>query len=357
MDINTRRDFHAVISGTRTLDYVFQLHESLVEAQAGKKLLYLDTCYWLHLRDVRMGRSRDPKYVALLEILTRLKCEGKIICVASASLLAEFDQQTDDLTRRATALLMEDFSENMCLVAPHVAMRNEFKAHLLRYLLGEHAPDLTARFFTKPIWVYGLILPNFEVSDDAERVVMQKTAIDAMWSQGITSFLQERLSLDAKIQAKEMAEALKVSGEEWRSQRLDFDEIRIRIQSILSEPNLRDLRTIGEELQDEYPHLADKLRIPDESKSEKSIKLMPHIQVLASALAALIHNRVEAIVANDVIDMEHASVALPLCDALFLDRRAAALLNAGPNSIAKAHGKGVFGTIDEAISYLPGLQL
>jgi hypothetical protein len=348
--------FHLASPHVRVWDYIFGLHDAQLAGMAGKRLLYFDTCYWNNLCDVLIGHKDDARYTELFELLTALRDEGRILCIASAALLTEIDLQTDDQTRREAAALISRFTDNICLIDAHGAMRLEFKEHIMRRLLGEKAPSLKSRYFTRPAWVFGVSVPVSEARSYDRRVLVAKVGADLAWSHTFSRLLAERNGLKEHSLSAEIAIALRQDGQEWRTRSLKYDEIRVNIQSLYTQRLLGELGSILEELDDEYPQLADKLKDPAGTECTKSVEEMPHVQVLASVFAELIINKPKSITANDVVDVEHATMALPLCDVLFLDGGATHWLTGRSEAIAKKHDKPVFGSIDDALVYLRGLK-
>jgi hypothetical protein len=356
-NIGERYRFHLDSPHVRVWDYIIGLHDSQLAGMAGKRLLYFDTCYWNNLCDVRIGHKDDARYTELFELLTALRNEGRILCIASAALLTEIDLQTDDQTRREAAALVSRFTDNICLIDAHGAMRLEFKEHIMRRLLREKAPSLKSRYFTRPAWIFGVSVPAVsEARSYDRRVLIAKMGADLAWSHTFSRLLAERNGFKEHSLSAEIAAALRQAGQEWHTRSLKYDAIRVNIQSLYTERLLGELRSILEELDDEYPQLADKLKDPARTGCEKSVKEMPHVQVLASVFAELIVNKPGSITANDVVDVEHATMALPLCDVLFLDGGATHWLTSRREAIAKKHDKLVFGSIDDALVYLRGLK-
>jgi hypothetical protein len=62
---------------------------------AARKRIYLDTRYWVFLRDAAMGRTKHPVHDDLLAILQRLVASGAAICPLSDSAMFELHKQTD----------------------------------------------------------------------------------------------------------------------------------------------------------------------------------------------------------------------------------------------------------------------
>src|SRR4051794_15026369 len=60
-----------------------------------RKRMYLDTCWWIRLRDVKLGRSKDVKYDRLLLRLLSLVQSGDLICPIGESVFLELLKQGD----------------------------------------------------------------------------------------------------------------------------------------------------------------------------------------------------------------------------------------------------------------------
>lgn len=94
-----------------TLDYHLQHPEISLERHfrskalatadrvLARKIIYLDTRFWILLRDVCLGRSTAPLHQQMLDELRLLVSEGKAICPINADTLTELLKQRDKTTR------------------------------------------------------------------------------------------------------------------------------------------------------------------------------------------------------------------------------------------------------------------
>ncbi len=80
-----------------------------------RKSVYLDTRFWIHLRDAALGKHVPAVYDQLLRELRKGVAEGKLICPFAADMLAEVYKQSDRTTRLATARLIDELSLNVAL--------------------------------------------------------------------------------------------------------------------------------------------------------------------------------------------------------------------------------------------------
>ena len=70
---------------------------------AGLKKIYLDSKYWLLLRDAAIGRRRDGEITELLAVLRNGVQEGRIVCPISEDIFSEVLNQSDTETLNETS--------------------------------------------------------------------------------------------------------------------------------------------------------------------------------------------------------------------------------------------------------------
>ena len=69
--------------------------------------IYLDTRFWVCLRDVSMGRARSALHTEMLDLLRQLVVAGRVVCPISYSVFTEVMASEDQIlkTSRETARL------------------------------------------------------------------------------------------------------------------------------------------------------------------------------------------------------------------------------------------------------------
>jgi len=159
--------------------HLLRLHRELHARLRPLRILYLDTCHWIKLRDAALGNPKaDPRYGEILIRLRQLKSANQIICPGSFPLLQELMKQTRDDTRRRMAELIDELSDGICLQEPESIEDTEFKRQALRTLLGSTAPDMTEWVWTKAVWVMGEVLPSGTCFPQDQEELIQKVFID-----------------------------------------------------------------------------------------------------------------------------------------------------------------------------------
>src|SRR3982751_719450 len=91
-------------------DYVRRQRSQLAERMASIKRIYLDTKYWLFLRDVKAGAPRSYTHQLIYEKLLALVSTGSVVCPASDTVLHEVFRQADPSTRLMTATVIDELS-------------------------------------------------------------------------------------------------------------------------------------------------------------------------------------------------------------------------------------------------------
>lgn len=91
-------------------DFSNQIRNNLLKNIQGRKILYLDTKYWVEFRKVTMNVSTNTDYSSLLKIIKEKVSQGKLICPISTTMFLELIRQTDEKTKYATATLMQELS-------------------------------------------------------------------------------------------------------------------------------------------------------------------------------------------------------------------------------------------------------
>jgi hypothetical protein len=146
-----------------------------------RKAVYLDTRFWIHLRDAELGKPISPIFVQLLTVIRRGVAEGKLVCPFAADMLAEVYKQSDRTTRLATALLIDELSLNVALKSEPERLSIELH-HGIQAVRSNALPQepLNRLVWTYPSFVVGHTKPNSTAFDAATELAVQKSFLDYM---------------------------------------------------------------------------------------------------------------------------------------------------------------------------------
>lgn len=155
------------------------------------KKIYLDTNYWLELRNTILGRPKNNYFVKLLELLRNGVKVGKLICPISDENYYEILQQTDPVTLNASANLIDDLSKGIVLLSTEERIQSEI-LYFIRSLTNNktyiHHPNVFV--WSKVSYVFGVFHPKSISSSPEEELVIQKAFFDQMWSISLMEMLE-----------------------------------------------------------------------------------------------------------------------------------------------------------------------
>lgn len=141
----------------------------------------------------------------------------------------------------------------------------------------------------------------------------------------------------------------------YREAKLPFPEILAHEKAYLVRRLMDDLKQIAKEMWNDYPEYRDVNKLPPEvKKPDFDPWISPSIQVLAGVNAALISSG-KKFSGNDILDFQHAALAVPYCDALVCDRRMANTLINKPLEFNKVYETKILSRPDEIKTYLQEL--
>jgi len=335
--------------------YLRRKHFGLQKAIEGRTLIYLDTNHWINLRHIFLdSRHAQKEYAEILLLLDQLAEKRRVLCPISFPLFLELMKQSDMETRKATAELMQAFSGGVCIQVPDWLEKLELRQRAMKGLLGSEAPDLNEWIWTKVGYVAGEMLPHNEVWPEADGNFIRKLSIDGMWELPLEHFI-ENDSEELPHEAEQLlAEATNQDAAWYRDAKLPYPEVLAREKAYRVRRLLDELKQIAQDLWNEYPSHRDVSKKPPPTEGDFDPWALPSLQVLAGVNAALIHSG-KKFSANDILDFQHAAVAVPYFDALFCDRRMANTLINRPLEFGKTYDTKILSRADEISAYLQNL--
>jgi hypothetical protein len=157
---------HAATPEISVHEYVDSLVESLGESIADRHKIYLDTRYWIYLRD----------YIRFLV------STGRAICPVSDVAWMELLKQTDLKTLLATATLLDELSLGVAIKSEQERIISEIKRFITPQETIVPAWKLENRMWVKAGYVFGVALPSVKEWSSEHNLLMQKTSVDLFWN-------------------------------------------------------------------------------------------------------------------------------------------------------------------------------
>lgn len=330
------------------------LHKALRKRVERVRRLYLDTCHWIRLRDVILGRPAPTIYVALLARLRELKATDKILCPLSYPMYHELAKQSDDKTRRTMARLMDDLSEGICIQPPNQIERIELKRHILRIVLGPDAPDVGEWLWVKASGIVGEMIPMPLAKWTPEEVTLiQKVTFEGLWNlplSAVVEFFQEKLAAN---DLKPLADAYNADARRYREKKVPFERVRheetAHLFHLLRQSHYM---AIAKEVWDQFPEECATAHTNGVSMQPDPMCLAT-LQIKAQVHAAFfVASGAMKFESNDLVDALHASVSLPYFNAVFLERPLASRLMTKPLELDRAYGTKVMWDPAEVLQWL-----
>ncbi len=339
---------------TNTFDYHFQNpdespvgYEGRKRLELGRELLsvkkiYLDTKFWLFLRDIRTERRTHEQLSLLLELLSTLVKDGLAICPISADTFIEVFKQTDSITRRATVEIIDELSKGIGLLQPEERIKLELLHFVREKTQGANSVHrLDELSWTKVGNVLGFSTPGLdELSAELNRA-MQKAFLDQMWSITLTDMLE--------ILGSDAASVPRFNDISDLQNRVKFDNLSD--YSSFKQLLLIELAGVLEDYKSTLSDLIQYLRELYQGEEVTNADL-PSFRITAGLHAAVRWDAKRRFKPNDLHDFHHAVAALPYCDFFLTERSLRHLVNDKNLQFSSLFRCRTFSDISDALSAL-----
>jgi hypothetical protein len=371
-DLSLNFDFHRSTPEISLDQHERHLCIALGESLNGKKLVYLDTKYWIILREAATNADGDPANATLLDMLRRKVALGTLLCPISASTFVELMKQTDTTSRLATATLIDELSHGVCLIEEERRVSTEISYFLHAKGTTEPLHPLGDLVWCKVSYVLGFLHPANTALDAATELIIQKSFLDYMWVVPLTEMMKrlDSAQFSALARSEPTTEILN------RENLLHSDSLRSFSQTYGAE--VRGLVAFfGEAILGVVETMARKRQIPVgyDSQSDRLETMNWYKNLLASALerdqgstgvreilrtihihaclhAAVRWNKRRKLKDNDLADFYHAAAALAYHDAFFTERSLRTLITQNHLALDKLYDCRTIVTVDEAVECL-----
>ena len=329
--------------------------------------IYLDTNYWLYLRDAAFRKPKRPEFAELWRRLRNLARAGRVVCPVSYPFYAEVMKQEDD-SRRRTACVVDRLSGGVCVVDPLSRIGSQLSHYVWTGLLGDKTLLPSHHFVWAPVsHVVGMWHADHHNLSAEANLMLQK------WWYRATMFL--RFS-DMIAAPPPPADPTK-----WRHtlvQNLMSNFTRGNLKSLqatyrievggMTDVTVREVAGFATDLFDKGvrtplgpERCAAELAVSLACLITTGLKLgrittqLPEYHIMGAVHASIrwARRRHED---NDLHDHQHATAALPYCDAFFTERGLRDVLQRGPFRLDRAYNCRVISDPKEALAYVTSLE-
>lgn len=345
-------------------EYYHSLQKKLVDGIVGKRRVYLDTKYWVILRDAAMARPKSPIHTEILELLRGLVHTGAAICPLSDTAYVETMQQNDSVTRRATAALMDELSCGVAIATEQTRVRRE----LLNFVAN---PELDASHFNEKIWVktsfvLGENLPKIKSLDMRASLLAQKSFVDLMWHQTVIDFAEQEVDRGllpfqftaAKINANMVAFAHEISSFK-QAVEAEFGGCVKVFDRTMTEAALieKGFANAKEEEIDKFQEciqrvLYNTMRL----RPDVMLKRVPTLFIHTMCHAATRWDKTRKVNSHWLLDIHHACAGLAYHDVMFTEHPLRVLLESGNMQMDKKFSTPVLSKEKDVLHYLQSIR-
>jgi hypothetical protein len=317
--------------------YVRSKTLAIADRVLARKRVYLDTRFWILVRDVFLGRPQEALHEQIADRLRELVRTGKVICPINADTLAELLKQRDDTTRMVTAKLIDELSLGAALQSAEERVRTEL-AHCVHCLLRESAAlePLERLVWTSPAYLLGHNFLVVESLPEDEMVAWQKAFTDYLWDFSLAEQISYSKGIPEELNSRWDAIANNLNREikkhDVKAQ--PFSELHLQefkgglelyiptLKKIISRLYKREMGVAApEETPQDLEQVAMLVNLLVEAlRTGKIGRQLPSLIIRSGLHAGVRRNRGRQLTGNDLHDFGHASAALGYCDYFATDR-------------------------------------
>ena len=321
---------------TSVEEYIFKYKAQVDRGMTFTKAVYLDTNYWIWLRDAELGKG-TAEGVALLGRLRSLVASRKIVCVSHLTSMLEIAKQLEGSARISTALV-DELTERVAL-APTAELDAMEIGNYVRANSGAIHPSPSLQWTCLGQIVTsklsgGKVLPA-NLGNDGQAVL--KSAADALWNQGLFEvfeafdwntkhLLPSELDAQTLVGVEERKRTRPHNGNLRKTCKAEFEATMKQHTGLFEAGLLKLLGPIGAAALDAKSSLAAQGLVRNAVSDYRTGVLGSHLPgfVIRTALYSMYEcDPAHTLSTNDWQDWQHASVALPYCDLFRTEKRLA----------------------------------
>jgi len=304
---------------------------------AARKIVYLDTKYWIYLREP--DASPDPEVsMEIKRLLYAGVAAGRLICPMSYATYSELQAMPRD-RRLETAKVMDDLSQGYCLSGPD----NVYGIEITRFFIENLASLRRFTYAIVPVWtrvgtLFGEMYPPRMFPEHFETAV-DKAVLDRLWNLTVTQMAQMR---EQPLQVESAADEINMERRRYPRNGQSFHELYsnelhglLDFNKPIIDSSVRDVAALTLPPGD-IPTTA----FSDQFPAHVFVNLLRHATTLQRGQLGLAMQRTEAALyailrldeqrpfkPNDANDIRHTAAALAYCDAYLTERFFATLTN------------------------------
>jgi len=329
-----------------------------------KKVIYLDTNYWLNLRDVVLERNKKPNWKKLFEILASEVEDGKAVLPISRETVIEVASQSDPQTFSKTVEIIDQLSTGVCVIPPDERRQEEI-FNVVRALTQDVSkfPSLSNSVWTRFNFcicsvheVLPTIVGNQEkinwIDETWNRTMLQQTndmGISKIRSlprfPDLSSILNERkIALAGSVNSRKeiyLSELVHI-----------LDECRYIIDQLVNQGRIGFSKTLDRtNLIDDLHEEASEM-IYSLCKDNEAVDELPSFHIITTIISAVCWDRARKFKRTDWLDFSHAEAAIPYSDVFMTEKSLKAVLTRSDIAMNHIYRCTIISSVEDAVKCL-----
>jgi hypothetical protein len=306
-------------------NYIKSKRLELSSTILNRKIIYLDTKYWIKLRE--QNKCNQPNEKKLLNLVTDLVESNKCIFPISEASFWEFFKQGDIQTLRETVQLVDKFSKGISIIPDNERIQLEF-IHFVREKTGKEVYNMNELVWTKIAFI---LLPNMPTMLGS--FPLQKSFYDFTSKTSLLDIVNiiENNGGIKPFTFKDNIETLNKEKEKYKDENKSFKQMFLSeigghlnlFQDALNEAMFYMYQQDKGKYNEERDMSSEEIKnfIYDSFKKNKIKHELPSLRIFPELFASVRWNKERKYSdGNDTIDFLHASYALPYCDYFFTEK-------------------------------------
>ena len=363
---------HAAAPEVSVREYVDGLVAELSDSIAGRRKLYLDTRYWIHLRDAAMDRPTHSDHREILDRIRSLVSTGAAVCPVSDVAWMELSKQVDPKTRLATANLLDELSLGVAIMSEQERMIGEIEQFITRPDIAEPVPVLKDRVWVKAGYVLGIAIPTVKEWSKEDNLLVQKSSVDLFWQITHRKIIEAAgvppMTDRLEQSAAQITAAMRRYAHQIRSIQQAFaaecggvlslfkDEIESLVlrsfRNSTGDQSLVSKEQVEEAAKKALTVLVNSFKLRPKIMAQR----IPSIYAYAMCHAAVRMDKSRKLNGHDLLDIHHAGSGIPYHDAVFTENPLRVLVTAGNVALDKTFSCAVLAKELEVLGYLRSIS-
>ncbi|MGH6910603.1 MAG: hypothetical protein ACREE0_11560 [Phenylobacterium sp.] len=334
--------------------------------------VYLDTRYWIILRDAQRGvlgiRGRE-----LLGRLRGAVSSGQAFCPVSEASLFEVSKQSEQGSRLETAALMDELSRGILVLDGQQRWSTEIAHFIHTHAPGDTGPPPPLRrlVWTRPYGFLGFPVPTFSDLELSSALEVQHSLVARLWDATSVSHLVEQLAPwddneDFGELARQLNRDVGVHKHGLKSFQQTYSHEAAGAADISGDIAMAVVADMARAKGIEPPEPGSRHWLEFRQMwcgliAAALRKGPPRQQLRSLHVGAALHaafrwNKGQKFDVNDLFDFEHAGAALSHCQAFLTERPLAKTITSGKVALDKLFACQVIWDMDEAIAFIRTLS-